>query len=134
MGSWVAYPSDRPRVASGTQDTRSSVQPQVYNSAFEPFETVFDHPPKVFLAINALEMDHERDMTLEVSAENVSAVGMSWHLDVWSDSILYSAGASYLAFCLMRSDFVVVLLDTPVWSCGNYFHLADIIIVQGMLD
>lgn len=100
MASWVAYPSDRPGVASGcfsTQDTRSPVQPQIYNSAFEAFGSVFEKPPKLFLALNALQMDHKKNMTLQVTADNVSATGMTWHLDAWNDSILYSAGASYIA-------------------------------------
>lgn len=101
MASWMAYPADRPGVTSGcfsTLDTRSCIMPQVYNSAFEAFGTVFEKPPKLFLALNALEIDHRQNMRLEVKADNVAAAGMTWHLDAWSDTVLYSAGASYIAF------------------------------------
>lgn len=102
MASWMAYPTDRPGVASGsfsTRDIRSSGQPQVYNSAFEPFASgVFEKPPRVFLALNSLEIDHGQNLRLKVSADNVSAAGMTWHLDTWLNTTLLSAGASYIAF------------------------------------
>lgn len=102
MASWIAYPAHRPGLASGsfsTRDIRSPGQPQLYNSAFEPFPAgVFKKPPRVFLAINSLEIDHERNLRLKVSADNVSATGMTWHLNSWSDTLLLSAGASYIAF------------------------------------
>ncbi|KAL0638996.1 hypothetical protein Q9L58_001877 [Maublancomyces gigas] len=102
MASWLAYPTDRPGLASGsfsTRDIRSPGQPQLYNSSFEPFPSgVFEKPPKVFLALNSLEIDNKHNQRLKVTADNVSATGMTWHLDSWCDTILYSAGASYIAF------------------------------------
>lgn len=102
MASWIAYPTTRAGLASGefgTRDFRTSGLPQLYNSAFEPFpEGVFEHPPRVFLAINSLEIDHKRNMRLKVTADNVTAAGMTWHLDGWSDTGLRAAGASYIAF------------------------------------
>lgn len=102
MASWVAYPMDRPGVASGcfsTLDTRSPGQQQIFNSAFEPFEKgVFENPPRLFLALNALDINPTVTMRLLVKADNVSATGMTWHLNSWRDSSIYSAGASYIAF------------------------------------
>ncbi|KAL0635216.1 hypothetical protein Q9L58_005862 [Maublancomyces gigas] len=102
MASWVAYPTDRSGVASGcfsTLDIRSPGQEQAFNSAFESFGTgVFEKPPKLFLALNALDIDCRATMRLLVKADNVSATGMTWHLNSWRDSSLYSAGASYIAF------------------------------------
>lgn len=100
--SWVAYTTGRSGVASGcfsTIDIRSPRQEQAYNSAFEAFEKgVFEKPPKVFLALNALDIDRRATMRLMVKADNVSASGMWWHLDSWRDSSMYYAGASYIAF------------------------------------
>lgn len=102
MASWVAYPANRPGIASGvvsTHDIRSWAQPQACNSAFEAFEDgVFEKPPRIFIALNALSIDRDKQMRLRVNADNVSASGMAWHLDAWADTILYSAGASYIAF------------------------------------
>lgn len=103
MASWIAYPTDRPGLASGsfsTRDIRSPGQPQQYNSAFEPYPRgVFEKPPRVFLALNSLEIGRGRSLRLKVTADNVTAAGMTWHLDTWMDTILGSAGASYIAFC-----------------------------------
>lgn len=101
MASWVAYPTVRSGVASGsfsTMDIRSSGQEQVYNSAYESFgKGVFEKPPRLFLALNALDIDRRATMRVMVKADNVSAAGMTWHLDSWRDSSMYSAGASYIA-------------------------------------
>lgn len=100
--SWVSYPADRPGVASGSFNTygvKSSTEPQLYYRAHQAFPTgVFDKPPRVFLALNTLNIDNRRDLRLLVKAEDVSATGMTWHLDAWSDTILHSAGASFIAF------------------------------------
>lgn len=101
VASWLAYPVDRAGVTSGsftTLDIRSWAQPQLYNSGHEAFKSgVFEKPPKMFLALNSLDMGRGRNMRLSVKADNVSATGMTWHLDSWEDSVLYSAGASYIA-------------------------------------
>lgn len=102
VASWVAYPTNRPEVACGrfsTLDTRSPGQPQLYNSGFAAFETgVFEKPPRMFLALNSLDISCRQNMRLLVKAENVSATGMTWHLNAWSDTTLHSAGASFIAF------------------------------------
>ncbi|KAL0634514.1 hypothetical protein Q9L58_006532 [Maublancomyces gigas] len=102
MASWIAYPADRLGVASGSFSslgTRTWMTAQVYNRGFEPFGSgVFDKPPRVFLALNALDTSRKQDMRLLVKADNVSAAGMAWHLDTWADKTLYSAGSSYIAF------------------------------------
>lgn len=99
MASWVAYPANRLGVASGSFSTRSSGQPQVYNSAFEAFGSgVFVKQPRIFMALNAFDIDRRQNMRLLVKADNVSAAGMTWHLNAWTDTTLYSAGASYIAF------------------------------------
>lgn len=101
VASWAAYPVDRPGVASGcfsTLDTGSWAQPQLYNSAYEPFgDGVFEKPPRIFVAINALDISRGDHMRLKVTVDNVSKAGMTWHLDSWEGTVLYSAGASYIA-------------------------------------
>lgn len=102
MASWVAYPADTPGIAGGivsTQSIRSWAQPRASNSAFEAFDVgVFKKQPRVFMALNALDIDRNQNMRLKVKADNVSAAGMTWHLNAWTDTTLYSAGASYIAF------------------------------------
>lgn len=99
--SWVAYTAGRPNVSSGkfnTTDMRQSNCPQLYNSAYINFgKNMFTAPPNVLLAINSLDVCCQKDMRLEVKASSVSATGMAWHINNWDNSILYSAGASYIA-------------------------------------
>lgn len=75
------------------------MKPQVYYRAWESFPTsIFNKPPRVFLALNALDIDHRWDLRLLVRAGDVSPAGMTWYLEAWSDTIVYSAGASFIAF------------------------------------
>lgn len=102
VASWIAYPQDRPGVASGNfsiKDLHSWADPQLYNSAYEAFgNAMFDKPPRTFVALNMLDIGRDHNMRVSVRVDNVSTAGMSWHLDTWSNTILHSAGASYLAF------------------------------------
>lgn len=95
--TWVAYPANKPRVASGSFRTSFMGQPQEYNSAHESFGAVFERPPRVFVAVNEIYIDRQDKIVFEVGVDDVSATGMTWHLDVGNDSTLNSAGASYIA-------------------------------------
>lgn len=99
--SWVAYTAGRPNIFSGrfsTTDIRRPSCPQLYNSAYVNFgRNVFTAAPKILLAINSLDIGCQAHMRLEVKASSVSAAGMTWHLDSWYDTMVYSAGASYIA-------------------------------------
>lgn len=98
--TWVAYPADKPNVSSGkfsTLDVRPENCPQLYNSAYVNFGNTFTTPPRILLAFNSLSISCKSSLRLAVKASNISAAGMSWHLDSWSNTTLYSAGASYIA-------------------------------------
>jgi len=98
--TWVAYPADRPGISSGrcsTLDTRPPDHPQLYNCGYVNFGNIFAAPPRVLLAINSLEISSKNCLRLKTNASNISATGMIWHIDSWDDTILYSAGASYIA-------------------------------------
>lgn len=100
--SWVAYPANKPNTSSGRfaiSDTRPAKCPQLYNSGYVDFgKDVFTSPPRVMLAINTIDIDKSQDLRLAVKASSINAAGMTWHLDSWDDTILYNAGASYIAF------------------------------------
>jgi hypothetical protein len=99
--SWVAYPADQPEICSGTvntEDQRPADQPQRYNSGWAGFgENIFQKTPRVMLGINSMDIECEHDLRLRVGAENVNPYGMTWHANTWDDSVLYSAGISYVA-------------------------------------
>lgn len=99
--SWIAYPAGKPGVASGrysTEDMRPWNQPQLFNAGRADFpEGAFEGPPKVLIALNSLDMDQAHNLRVKLSADSVSKNGMNWHIDAWADTVLYMAGASYIA-------------------------------------
>jgi len=100
---WIAYPEDRKYVLSGSAnitDIRPWEQPQPENSKHVSFAGVeFWKAPSVFMAINGFDIDHSDNLRLKVYADDVSPEGMTWHADSWADTVLYSAGISYI--CLV---------------------------------
>lgn len=101
VASWIAYPADKPNIFSGsfnTMDVRRWDSPQLQNSAYVQFgRNVFSKPPRTMLAINWIDISQEQNLRLEVKSSAVTVDGMCWHLNSWADTILYSAGGSYIA-------------------------------------
>jgi hypothetical protein len=98
--SWMAYPSDRPYIASGSfkiDDVRPWNAPQSVNKGHVQFDKKFRCPPKVRTALNFLDIGHEANLRVKTFTSDVTAEGIAWNIDSWSDTILYSAGASYIA-------------------------------------
>ncbi|KAL8376465.1 hypothetical protein RB595_007520 [Gaeumannomyces hyphopodioides] len=100
--AWIAYPADKSGVASGsysTTDIRPWDKPQMENAGKASFPAgAFQSTPKVLIALNSLDIDRGSNLRLKLSAGSVSKDGMTWHIDSWFDTTLYSAGASYIAF------------------------------------
>lgn len=100
--SWIAFPADKPGITGGsysTNDVRPWNQPQLLNSGRVEFPAgKFQRTPKVLIALDSLDVDRNSNLRVKVAADSVSGDGMNWHIDGWADTVLYSAGASYLAF------------------------------------
>lgn len=99
--SWVAYPADKPDIFCGsfnTTDMRPCDSPQLRNSGYVEFgNNTFFAPPRTILAINSIDICCKRNLRLELKASSINDFGMTWHINSWGDTILYSAGASYIA-------------------------------------
>lgn len=99
--SWIAYPSDKEGVASGTYstyDSRSSGDNPPLNSGrvnFPPGR--FARTPKVLVALNNLDFDARHNLRIKLGADSVSPDGFDWHIDSWDDTIMYAGGVSWLA-------------------------------------
>lgn len=98
--AWIAYPEDRPYVVSGTaniQDVRAWNAPaQVNNKAINFGGTPFWKTPTVFCALNSIDIDKKANLRIRSYVDGVSTKGLTWHIDSWGDTVLYSAGISYL--------------------------------------
>lgn len=95
--SWVSYTPGIPGVFDGSFGT-SGPSGQLSTTGHAEFDkNVFALPPRVIVGINSLDIDCDRNLRLAVRTTAVSSTGMTWHLDSWRDTKLYSAGASYIA-------------------------------------
>ncbi|KAF8536731.1 hypothetical protein BDD12DRAFT_918270 [Trichophaea hybrida] len=57
----------------------------------------FWRPPDVFVARNSLNVDCATNLRLNATVNNITTMVMTWHIDSWADTVLYSAGISYIA-------------------------------------
>ncbi|EOD47349.1 uncharacterized protein JDV02_000097 [Neofusicoccum parvum] len=99
--TWLAYPADQPGVASGkfnTQDVRPANQPRAENSSTVNFDKAFGKPPKVMMALDSLDYDNSKNLRLRLSQSQVTNTGITWHLQSWWDSVMYSSGAQFFAW------------------------------------
>jgi len=98
---WVAYPEDREHIFStsvNTQDVRPWDKPQLQTSQSIDFgDTEFWKTPNVFVAWNQFDIACDANFRLNAYVDNVTQSGLTWHLDTWSDTTLYSAGATIIA-------------------------------------
>jgi hypothetical protein len=103
VASWVAYPEDKDYIASGTantMDVRAWDKPQLQNSKAIKFNfggTAFWKDPQVFTGLNFIDIASSNNLRIKAYGSDISASGFTWHLDSWADTILYSAGISYIA-------------------------------------
>ncbi len=96
--AWIAYPSNKAGVFSGSYST-GDVPPQLAHRGRVNFPRGgFRRAPTVLVALNSLDIDARYNLRVRLGADSVSKDGLNWHIDSWADTILYSAGASYIAF------------------------------------
>lgn len=99
--SWIAYPEDKPNIFSGsfsTLDVRSWDNAQLHNRAYVNFgANIFTTPPRTFVALNLIEISQKHNIQIVTRVSSVSTAGMTWHIDGWYATLLYAAGASYIA-------------------------------------
>ncbi|KAG6379429.1 hypothetical protein JVT61DRAFT_11899 [Boletus reticuloceps] len=99
---WIAYPADRKQIFSrsvNTTEVRHWSQPRLEQSKKIMFDSVtFSKDPSVFVALNSIDIGHTANLRINAYVDGVSRTGLVWHIDAWADTILYSAGASIIAF------------------------------------
>ncbi|KAG9029153.1 hypothetical protein FRB95_005611 [Tulasnella sp. JGI-2019a] len=99
--TWIAYPANCSNITSGTYNTldiRPWNEPHARCQGDISFDRTFQKAPLVLTALNWLDIDGRAScVRVKTLNTNITAKGMTWHLDTWGDTTLYSAGASYLA-------------------------------------
>lgn len=100
--SWIAHPHDKRGVVSGTYHTDEANSPstaELVNRGRVNFPAgAFTRPPTVLFGLRGIDMGNRRNIRANMTADSVSATGMNWNINAWSDTLLYGAGASYIAF------------------------------------
>jgi len=98
--TWIAHPASRSHIASGmygTSDIRPWNKPQQVNSSTITFDKTFEKIPRVFAALSELSINHNANLRIKMAQTEITNKGMTWNLDSWADTTLYSACASYIA-------------------------------------
>ena len=99
---WIAYPEDHEHIFStsiNTMDVRPWDQPQPKQSSKIKFDAVgFWKNPSVFIALNAIDVDCKANLRVNAYVDGVSTTSLTWHIDSWDNTLLYSAGATIIAF------------------------------------
>lgn len=80
-----------------TMDVRPWYIPKTKNKGTAEFQQLFKSIPRVLAAINWLDISNRTNLRLKLEIGDVGVKGLTWQLDAWDDTILYSAGASYIA-------------------------------------
>ena len=99
---WIAYPEDHEHIFSASIDTtniRPWYQPRPKTSNEIGFTAVeFWQKPSVFIGLNSLDIDCRTNLRVNVYVDSVSTTSLVWHIDSWDNTVLYSAGATIIAF------------------------------------
>ncbi|KAI9441107.1 hypothetical protein BJY52DRAFT_506048 [Lactarius psammicola] len=99
---WIAYPEDRGHIFStsvSTLDIRPANMPQHKHSKEVSFNSVeFIKKPSVFIALNSFDFSNSGNLRIIAYVDGISTTRLVWHIDSRDDTVLYSAGATIIAF------------------------------------
>lgn len=102
-----------------TQETCSWGCPQTAHSKRINFATPFNSPPKVITWLQALDMD-ETNWRVSVYPTDINESGFTVHVDSREDSVLHSAGVTWLAYPADQVGVASGHFDTRgARSCGQ---------------
>ncbi|KAF8803284.1 hypothetical protein BYT27DRAFT_7214834 [Phlegmacium glaucopus] len=89
---------DRRHIFSASVNTReASLVGKEWKNAIKYTDVKFWRTPDVFVALNEINSDGRFDLRIKAYVANVTTIGLTWHIDTWSDSVLHSAGATIIA-------------------------------------
>ncbi|KAG2003784.1 hypothetical protein CC2G_004362 [Coprinopsis cinerea AmutBmut pab1-1] len=92
---WLAFPEGGvPNVTMCSGDFRFNSSSSEGNI---DFEFAFKKPPLLFVALNQFKADRSKNLRIEISTSSVTGLGMKWKIRSWSNTVLTSAAASFVA-------------------------------------
>lgn len=90
-----------PLIQTGTYDTEETRpwnKPQLQNSKSVKFATPYHAPPKVVCFLRYLDLEKGKNWRIKTYTSNVKSTGFTIHLDSWSNTVMYRAVASWVAY------------------------------------
>ncbi|KAF8258542.1 hypothetical protein EI94DRAFT_1834965 [Lactarius quietus] len=74
-------------------------QPQLRHCKEISFNSVeFLKTPSIFIALKSFDIDCKAGLRINAYVNDVSTTNLTWHIDSWNDTVVYSAGATIIAF------------------------------------
>ncbi|KAF5984224.1 peptidase M12A astacin [Fusarium coicis] len=97
--SWVAVPANKSGIAIGTfgEDENLYFNDGLNKVGAVKFEPSFTEPPRIFLALNMLNIDRGGHTCVRICSSHVMGTQMEWRLDTWGGTSFKEAGASFIA-------------------------------------
>ncbi|KAG9117276.1 hypothetical protein FRC07_007390 [Ceratobasidium sp. 392] len=95
--SLSSSPPEATRNCTRRREFRPWSAPQLDNKKSITFDKKFECPPRIVVGLNLFDIDCNRNFRLEALAKDVTAQGMTLHLDSWYDTTQYASRADYIA-------------------------------------
>lgn len=94
------YPKDTVDVVDAgqfnTQEVRAWNKPQLANKNSKLLQKKYPNPPVIALALTWLDFDSSKNIRIRAEATDITTTKFTAGLNAWADTVLYSAGMSYL--------------------------------------
>ena len=87
-----------------TMDVRPWNQPQKLTTGAITFDQAFASAPTVVVMLHSLDMSKDANIRVRVFAENITKTGFTINAETSADSILYSAGITWIACTLPEAS------------------------------
>ena len=84
--------------AFNTEVVRPWNQPRAKTSKRIEFQVAFSSPPRVVCFFTSLHISNEHDLRAKVFPTDIDNNGFTINISTWSDTILYTGGATWLAY------------------------------------
>ncbi|KAK4192246.1 hypothetical protein QBC35DRAFT_484691 [Podospora australis] len=99
--TWFRHAASDPDFQSGHWSTQSHHpwnQPQTQTAKQITFDRAYSAPPKVIVWLTQLDMNNNANFRVRALISNITTTGFVLNLDTWSDSTLYVAAATWIAY------------------------------------
>ncbi|CZR35856.1 uncharacterized protein FPRO_00021 [Fusarium proliferatum ET1] len=97
--SWVSGPANKSGITIGTfgEDENLSLTARLNKTGAVDFKPSFTESPRIFLALDMLNIDRGGNTCVRISNSHVMGTQMEWRIDTWVSMSLKEAGASFIA-------------------------------------